>query len=108
MVVFIFSSIYILIVFHTQTDSFIFLALRNQEKIFTAHILTAFILKFIDVVITIFVQTSYDIFFIDWERSNIQNKQNQLHIEHVNQKNPSIPDQVVENEMTNQYEVIYK
>lgn len=42
--------------------------MRDQEKNFKALITVSFVLKFIDVLNTIFVQTSYEMFFIDWER----------------------------------------
>lgn len=80
--------------------------MKSQEKIFTAHILTAFILKFIDVLITIFVQTSFDIFFIDWERSEDTLTQSSFDQVKENVKKSSKPDQIINNEIKNQNKVI--
>lgn len=62
------TSLFYFIVYHNQTETVIFLPMRNQEKNIRALVVTAFALKLFDVLNLIFVQTSYDIFFIDWER----------------------------------------
>jgi meckelin len=56
------------IAYHGQTETVVFLPMRNQEKNIRALVVTTFALKLVDVLNLIFVQTSYDIFFIDWER----------------------------------------
>ena len=64
-------SLYWLIFYRGQSVAFIFLPLQSQETIFNLFIIIGFILKLIDVFYLIFVQTSYDIFFIDWERPKV-------------------------------------
>jgi meckelin len=61
-------SLYWLCFYRGQSVAFIFLPIESQETIFNLFIIIGFILKLIDVLYLIFVQTSYDIFFIDWER----------------------------------------
>ena len=51
----------------------IFLPMSNQLKNFRALVITTFVLKFLEVLTLILVQTSYDIFFIDWERPRVIN-----------------------------------
>lgn len=62
------ATLYWLIVYRGQTVAFIFLPLTNQENIFTGLISLAFGLKLFEIIYLILLQTSYDIFFIDWER----------------------------------------
>ena len=67
--VIILASIYLLITYRAQQTAFIFLSTDvKQQKLVTSCVVIAAGLKFIDVVYTILVQTSYDIFMIDWER----------------------------------------
>ena len=68
-------SIYWLIFFRSQQVAFVFLPLEVDEKLFKTFIFISFGLKLIDVLYLIFEQTSFDIFFIDWERpSNVYSK----------------------------------
>jgi meckelin len=61
-------SIYWLIFYKGQSLSYVFVPQPDQEDTFRALIVVSFVLKFLDLVHLMFVQTSYDIFFIDWER----------------------------------------
>lgn len=61
-------SLYWLIFFKGQDVAFVVIPQTDQETIFRILIIIAFILKLLDVIHLIFTQTSFDIFFIDWER----------------------------------------
>ena len=61
-------SLYWLIFFKAQSVAFVVLPDASQQISFVALIVGAFVLKLIDILHLIFTQTSYDIFFIDWER----------------------------------------
>ena len=61
-------AIYWLIFYKGQGIAFVVIPLSSQESTFLALILCSFVLKLIDVIHLILTQTSYDIFFIDWER----------------------------------------
>ncbi len=73
------STLYYFLLYFFQVETLIILPMPNQEKNFTALVTTTFVLKLIDVLNTILVQVSYDIFFIDWERPSQQatNRKNQ-------------------------------
>ena len=64
-------SLYWLVFYRGQSVAFIFLPLQSQETNFNLFIIIGFVLKLIDVFYLIFVQTSFDIFFIDWERPKV-------------------------------------
>jgi meckelin len=57
-----------LIFYKGQSVAFVVLPSANQQYSYYALIIASFIFKAIDVLHTILTQTSYDIFFIDWER----------------------------------------
>ena len=67
-------SIYWLLFYRGQNLAYVFLPLANQENIFSLFIIIGFVLKLLDVLYLIFVQSSYDIFFIDWERPKVDAK----------------------------------
>ena len=65
-------SIYWLIFFKGQGVAFVVIPLKSQETVLLALIVISFLLKLIDVLHLIFTQTSYDVFFIDWERPKVE------------------------------------
>ena len=65
-------SIYWLIFFKGQGIAFVVVPLRKQETVLLVLIVLSFVFKLIDVIHLIFTQTSYDIFFIDWERPKVE------------------------------------
>lgn len=67
-IVFVSTCIYWLIFYRAQKVAFLFLPLENQETIFTIFITLSAALKLIDVFYIIFVQTSFNLFLIDWEK----------------------------------------
>lgn len=67
-------SILWFIIFNSQTSATFFPPQPDQEKIFFTFLLIAFVLKLLDVLYMILLQTSYDIFFIDWERPRADEK----------------------------------
>ncbi|CAF0714886.1 unnamed protein product [Brachionus calyciflorus] len=62
------GSIYWLIFYKGQNIAYLILPTSSQESVFIVMVVISFVLKLIDVIHLIFTQTSYDIFFIDWER----------------------------------------
>lgn len=73
-VVLVLTSLYWLIVYRGQSDVVVFLPDTNQEKLFGIFLIIAFVLKFLDIIYLTFLQSSYDIFFIDWERPKVEAK----------------------------------
>ena len=71
-------SLYWLIFYRGQSVAFLFLPLKSQESVFTTFVIVGFVLKLLDVVYLILVQTSYDIFFVDWERPQIKDSDKDL------------------------------
>ena len=65
-------SIYWLIFFKGQGVAFVVIPLQEQETVLIALLVISFVLKLIDVLHLIFTQTSYDVFFIDWERPKVE------------------------------------
>jgi meckelin len=65
-------SIYWLIFYKGQSVSYVFVPQPYQEDTFSALIICSFVLKLFDLIHLIFVQTSFDIFFIDWERPKVE------------------------------------
>lgn len=81
------GSLYWLIFYKGQGILYLVLPDTNQQVVFIVLLVLAFVFKLIDIIHLIFTQTSYDIFFIDWERpksdssnivssSDVQNKKN--------------------------------
>lgn len=71
-VVFIGLCIWWLIVFKGQSFAYILTPQGNQESMFNLLLIVAFVLKALDVLHLIFVQVSYDIFAIDWEKPKVE------------------------------------
>lgn len=71
------SSLFWLIFYRAQSSAYVFLPIKSQENLFSIFLIIAFSLKLIDIIYLIFLQSSYDIFFIDWERPK-QNTKYQL------------------------------
>ena len=65
-------AIYWLIFYKGQGVAFVVIPLQGQETVLLAFIVISFVLKLIDVLHLIFTQTSYDVFFIDWERPKVE------------------------------------
>ena len=83
--IFIFMTISValfwLIAYKGQGVAFVVLPFYEQKGSFQALIIIGFFLKFFEVIHLIFVQTSYDLFFIDWERPKLgsnETKKNNL------------------------------
>ena len=82
-------SLYWLIFYRTQSVAFVFLPISSQERVFNLFIIIGFALKLVDVIYLILVQTSYDIFFIDWERPRVNDsKKNVLKTQMLNRLPP--------------------
>lgn len=64
-------SIYWLIFYKGQSIAFVVIPLSTQEESFRAMVIVAAALKAVDIIHLILVQSSYDIFFIDWERPRV-------------------------------------
>ncbi|CAF0714891.1 unnamed protein product [Brachionus calyciflorus] len=71
-------SIYWFIVYRNQMNVILFLPDKLQEKIYGTFLIIAFCLKLVDVIYLILVQTSFDIFFIDWEKPKNDEKSLEL------------------------------
>jgi meckelin len=61
-------AIYWLIFYKGQGVAFVVLPTSTQEGSFIGLLVGCFLFKLVDVLHLIFTQTSYDVFFIDWER----------------------------------------
>ncbi|RNA28964.1 meckelin isoform X2 [Brachionus plicatilis] len=67
-------SIFWFIIFKSQTSAALFAPQPDQEKIFATFLIIAFVLKLLDLLYLTLLQTSYDIFFIDWEKARYDDK----------------------------------
>lgn len=67
-------SLYWLIVYKGQTLAFVVVPQDYEEIPFVITLFVSFTLKLIDVIHLIFTQSSYDVFFIDWERPKVQSR----------------------------------
>jgi meckelin len=61
-------SLYWLIFFKGQNVAFVVVPQPSQQSNYVILIVIAFICKLLDLIHLIFTQSSYDVFFIDWER----------------------------------------
>jgi hypothetical protein len=61
-------SLYWLILYKGQGVAFVVIPQASQEDTFRVLIIVGFALKLIDIIHLILTQSSYDVFFIDWER----------------------------------------
>lgn len=66
------GSIYWLAFYKGQSYALLFLPVESQESFTFIFIVVAFALKFIDTLNMILQQTSYNIFFIDWEKPKVE------------------------------------
>jgi len=82
-IVFVSTCIYWLIFYRAQKVAFLFLPLETQETIFTIFITLSTALKLIDILYIIFVQTSFNLFLIDWERPKYEEKSYSNEIVHT-------------------------
>lgn len=64
-------SIYLLIFYRAQGYAYLFLPTVDQERVFVILLLVAFGLKLVDIFYIVCLQSSYDIFFVDWERPKL-------------------------------------
>jgi meckelin len=71
-VVFVGVCIWWLVVFKGQTFAYILTPQESQESVFRLLLIVAFALKALDVIHLIFVQVSYDIFVVDWEKPKVE------------------------------------
>ena len=71
-VVFVGVCIWWLIVFKGQTFAYILVPQVSQESVFSLLLIVGFALKTLDVIHLIFVQVSYDIFVVDWEKPKVE------------------------------------
>ncbi|RNA07664.1 meckelin isoform X1 [Brachionus plicatilis] len=62
------GSLYWLIFYKGQGIAYLILPNSDQQAVFIVMLVLAFVFKLIDVLHLVFSQTSFDIFFIDWER----------------------------------------
>ena len=64
-------AIYWLAFFKAESVAYVVLPLPYQEQTFQLLLIVAFVAKALDILHTIFTQTSYDIFLVDWERPKL-------------------------------------
>jgi meckelin len=85
--------------FRTQKYVYLVLPDEQQEWLFPMLVLTACVIKAVDVLYLILLQTSYDIFFIDWERPKSSNNFNNRSNNPSSQANQLRPAAVVTNQL---------
>ena len=71
-VVFVGACIWWLIFFKGQNLAYILLPTTTQQDTFTALLIVAFVLKVLDIIHLIFVQVSFDVFVMDWEKPKVE------------------------------------
>ena len=94
------GSLYWLIFYKGQGVLYLVLPVGNQQTVFIVLLVLAFFFKTIDIIHLIFTQTSYDIFFIDWERPKSDSSNFVSSSDMKNKKNENEKDYLIKKELS--------